>query len=322
MSRTVTKPGYRKQKRTGTYPLAFVEIDGQRTYLGKYNSAASLKKYAAIIAEWEAGGGHAPVAESDELSIVELVDRYWTYASGYYRNADGSETSELYLVKRAMGPLVKLYGDLPASDFSPLKLKAVREAMVQRNWCRRTINQMVQRIKRMFAWATEDELIPPDIHHGLEAVKGLKKGRCDARDLPPVRPVRDDSVEAVLEHVAPPIKAMIELHLLTGMRPGEICMMRGADIDTSGQPWIYRPAHHKTEHHGEDHQRLIPLGPKAQQIISPFRKLDPKRYVFEPREAVEWHRQRRRENRKTPLYPSHVLRYQRQHRSRPRRTGR
>ncbi len=58
---------------------------------------------------------------------------------------------------------------------------------------------------------------------------------------------------------------MIELQLLTGMRPAEVCAMRGCDIDTSGKMWLYRPASHKTQHHGYD--RTVFLGPKAQAIV-------------------------------------------------------
>ena len=51
--------------------------------------------------------------------------------------------------------------------------------------------------------------------------------------------------------------------------------MRTRDIDTSGKIWEYRPESHKTEHHGKE--RVIFLGPRAQEIVRPFLKnnLDP-----------------------------------------------
>jgi integrase len=57
---------------------------------------------------------------------------------------------------------------------------------------------------------------------------------------------------------------MIELQCLSGMRPGEVAIMRGYDLDTSGKLWIYVPGRHKTEHHEKD--RRIHLGPKAQEM--------------------------------------------------------
>ena len=61
---------------------------------------------------------------------------------------------------------------------------------------------------------------------------------------------------------------MVRLHLLTGMRPGEVCSMRLCDIDRSGDVWKYSPEGHKTEHHGRS--RVILLGRKAQRILQPL----------------------------------------------------
>ena len=33
----------------------------------------------------------------------------------------------------------------------------------------------------MFRWATEEELVPPDVYHALQAVGGLRMNRTDAR---------------------------------------------------------------------------------------------------------------------------------------------
>lgn len=52
----------------------------------------------------------------------------------------------------------------------------------------------------------------------------------------------DAFVDAVLPFVSPQVKAMIELQRLTGMRPGEVCLMRTCDIDVTGKIWIFLPA--------------------------------------------------------------------------------
>jgi integrase len=138
----------------------------------------------------------------------------------------------------------------------------------------------------MFKWAVENELVPSAVYHGLQAVAGLKKGRTEARETQKIRPVDDEHVEAVLPFLTPPVKAMVQVQRLSGMRPCEVVIMRPCDIDRgNGKTWVYRPDSHKTEHHGIT--RVIFLGPQAQEVIRPFLDRDPGSYLFSPREAVE-----------------------------------
>jgi integrase len=95
---------------------------------------------------------------------------------------------------------------------------------------------------------------------------------------------------------------MVRLQLLTGMRSGEVTLMRGCDLETSGKVWTYTPRTHKTEHHGIE--RPIYLGPKAQEIIRPFLKSDLTAHLFDPQYAMNAFHAERRRNRKTPMTPS------------------
>ena len=96
-----------------------------------------------------------------------------------------------------------------------------------------------------------------------------------------------------------PVAAMVRLQLLTGMRAGEVTIMRGADLTTGGPVWEYRPSRHKNRWRGK--ARVIPLRPKAQEIVREFLKPDPLAYLFDPREAVSEHnRARARRTGRTP----------------------
>ena len=55
---------------------------------------------------------------------------------------------------------------------------------------------------------------------------------------------------------------MIQLQRLTGMRPGEVTIMRGCDLVTTNKAWTYRPGTHKTEHHGRERTIYTPRGLK------------------------------------------------------------
>ena len=120
----------------------------------------------------------------------------------------------------------------------------------------------------MFKWAVANELIPPPVYQGLMAVSGLRKGRSEAKESEPVRPVSQTDVDAAVAKLSPTIGAMVRIQLLTGARPGEICMMRTADIDQTGPVWVYHPEHHKTEIHG--HSRTIHIGLRAQAVLRPI----------------------------------------------------
>jgi integrase len=111
--------------------------------------------------------------------------------------------------------------------------------------------------------------------------------------------VAEEHVRAVLPHVSSVVAAMIELQLITGMRPGEVCSMRVCDIDTTNRVWVYRPPQHKTLHHG--HSREVFVGPRSQQILRPFLSTDLQALVFRPSAAVAERRLRDHARRKTPL---------------------
>jgi integrase len=297
-------PKYRHYKPKN---LGVVRIDGRDIYLGKYNSPESREAYNRAIAEWLTSGAAprpatADSTDADGPTVNEIILAYLRHAGDFYRRADGTPTGELENVKLALRPLKKLYGSTSARDFGPKALKSVRQDMINSKLCRRTINQRVGRIRRAFQFAVENELIPAGVLHGLKAVKGLSRGRSAAPESIPVRPVPDADVDAVRPFVSLQVWAMIKLQRLTGMRSGEVAMMRTCDLDMSGKLWTYSPERHKAEHHGKE--RRIPLGPKAQELLKPWLRTEMMAYLFSPKEAMEEHRVARRQGRKTPLTPS------------------
>ena len=173
-------PKYRRQKRRSGDDSAFAEIAGQRVYLGSYGSPESHERYGRLIAEWRANGGLAPV-QADDLTVLELTARFWSYAETYYRKPNGDSTSELEMFRQVMRPLVRLYGRSPAKDFDPLRLQAVRQEMIGMGWCRSYINRQIIRVRRIWKWGASQKLVPPSVYHGLQSVPGLKRGQSEAR---------------------------------------------------------------------------------------------------------------------------------------------
>jgi integrase len=294
-------PTYRYHKPSGQ---AVVTLGGKDSYLGKHGSPESHKLYERLLAEYLANRIRQTPAgvTPNDLTVNELLVAYWDHACSYYVK-NGELTSEPATIRQALRPVRDLYGDCPAREFGPMALKAVRRAMIDRGWCRGYINKQIDRIKRMFAWATENELIPVEIYQALKTVPGLRRNRSEAREKPPIGPVPDELVEQTLPHLSPTVATMVRVQRLTGMRPQDVILMRGEDIDRSDtECWVYRPERHKTEHHGRD--RLVYLGPRCQEMLRPYLEFDLCGYMFSPKRAEAQRRAELRAGRKTPLTPS------------------
>lgn len=135
------------------------------------------------------------------------------------------------------------------------------------------------------------------------------------RESEPIRPVPEQFVYATLPFMPPAVATMVQLQLLTGCRPGEVCIMRTCDLETAGRVWIYRPQNHKTAHFG--HERTIFLGPRAQELLKPWLRTELESFLFSPLKSEEARNARRKENRKSPMTPSQNRRCRTRNRSRP-----
>jgi len=296
MSQSLNQPAYRLHKARN---CAVVTLNGKNHYLGPWQSPESHEKYARLIAEWRRNNGVLPTpvcSPSGVLTINELVLAYFRFAQTRYVKY-GETTSEVGCVRLALRPLRQLYGSIPATDFGPKALKDVRQAMIDAGRARKSINKDAGRIKRMFRWAVEEELLPVTTYERLRAVQGIGKGQTAAREMGKVTPVRDEHIEAVLPHLPPPVAAMVRLQLLTGTRPQEVMSIKPGEVHNRGDGiWLYSPSVHKTEHFGRD--KVIIIGPQAQEVLKPWLDRDPASYCFVPAESVAWMRTRRRKRRR------------------------
>jgi len=96
-------------------------------------------------------------------------------------------------------------------------------------------------------------------------------------------PVDDATVTRTLRFLPAIVADMVRLQRLSGCRPGEICLVRPGDIDTSHKTWSYRPQSHKTE--PQDRERVIFLGSQGQAIPQPYLAREQTSYCFSSAEA-------------------------------------
>lgn len=302
---------------------AFFEYRGQRTYLGKYDSPESKERFNRVISQILAGGpGAVAIKPQDTPKIATLINTYLDHAARYYTK-DGKATKEYLGMEMAVRKLGFFYGESLAIDFGPAKLMELQQCligssykyasgrgkqrvMIEQRYTRPYINKLIGRVKRFFRWCAKNELIPPEQYHRLYCVEPLMAGRCAAPEPPDVEPVPRAIVEQTIPYMQPMTAAMVQLQMLCGMRPAEICAMRGRDIEQHDGVWVYTVPEHKTAWRGMQLVKAIPLA--AQRILQPFLLDDPDAYIFSPIVSESRRHAVRRRNRETPLTPSQQAR--------------
>jgi integrase len=307
MPRQLSVPAYRLHKQSGQAIVTLRDGLGGRcdVTLGKHGTAASRAEYARVVAEWESNGRRLPQrfgAVDESLSVAEIMVRYWRWAESYYRDDDGQPARELENIREALKPLRRLYGQTTANEFGPLALRSLQQQLAKDGLARTTINMRITRIRRVFKWAVSVELLPAAVHQSLATLPGLRRGREQVKEAEPIGPAPIEHIETAIPHMTGPTAAMAQLQLLTACRAGEVMAMRAIDLIMSGPIWTYTPKRHKNRHRG--HERVIFLGPKAQELIKPFLTTDLNAYLFSPRRYMEQMHAQRAALRKSKRTPS------------------
>jgi integrase len=296
MSKKTNKPLPKlcRHKRSG---LAYVTLDGRQEYLGTYGTPEANDAYLRIITERNANGHGRQRNSISDITIVELIARYWQHVLKRYVK-DGEPTGERHSINSALIPLKELYRGLPVNEFTTIELKAVRQRMIERGWARSNINRQIKRVVAMYKWGVEHQFVSPQVYMALKCVAGLRRGQNEVKESERVKPVAEGIVLRTAALAPAAVSTMIQLQLRTGMRSLELCVMRGIDIETNHSVkrkgktvpvWLYRPHRHKTQHH--DQERVVWLGPEAQKLIEPWLVRDLNAYLFDPRHEAEKHMQ-------------------------------
>jgi integrase len=266
---------------------ARVRLDGRDTYLGRWGSAESHENYRRLVAEHLTGGTTART-KGPAATVADLAETYCEHARSWYAGSEpGNGAADRVL--RVMADLVDLYGSLPAADFDQVRLAALRGVWLRRGLARSTINRYTREVQLAWKWAASRKLVPAETTAAVKSLRMLAKGKSDTVDYPPVRAVGEATIEVTLLELHEPVRSMVRLQVATGMRPGEVCRLRGEDIDRSDTVWVYRPVLAKTDHLYEDEddprRRRVAIGPKAQAIMAPWLERHPEGYVFRPEDG-------------------------------------
>jgi integrase len=266
-----TLPAYCLHKTSGR---AVVFVDRKPVYLGKYDSPESRRKYGEIVANLAKGiGPGSSRAKPDPgITVARLCLKYATEHLPRY--SDDEQDCQ----RGAIRILRDLFGETPAADFGPLRLRTVQAAMIERGWSRGYINRQVKRLRFLFKWGVSWELVPKHTPEALRTVPSLGIGDSDAPESKPRRAIPDEQLQAVRAVLDGRNRDLFDLLLLTGARPGELLSLKTGDIDRSGELWRADLTRHKTAHQGKS--RVLFFNAAAQLILQQYLSADPAKRLF------------------------------------------
>lgn len=325
-----TLPKLRCRRVKGRRPQAYVWWQGRRLFMGRWRSAAATRNYETFV--WKLATRTAEVEAVERLSVESLCNRYLAHAEEHYQKR-GKPTSRVIVLQSALSLLYRsgFAGDC-ALEVGPLWLKQFQRWMLDhpaQRWSRETINEYVQAIVGMFRWAVSEELARADQVEALKTVPPVRKnsaaGGRRAREGGRVgkEPVDRRVFRLTRRELPRPVRIMVDLQLLTGMRPCEVCGMKPAHVAATSTPGVLAytvpPEANKLDHH--DKPRVIYLGKRAQRLLSLVGPTEPDECYFSPRRTEVAVLNQRRAERQTPMWPSHEpeARRERARRNRSRR---
>jgi len=300
-----------QQNRAGGQKTGFVEYLGRRHYFpGSHGSPESLRAFADFQDAVYAKAPPPSIARGTAIRVDQAVLLFLEFADQRYRDEEGRRTQNFGHFRSLFRVLIPAAGSMLLRDFGPKAIKALRLKMLEAtktvrtkegpkvvpaNWTRPFVNAQVGRVRRWLKWCVAEELCPPSVLQAAQTIEPLREGETSAPEGRVVEAVEQTVVEGVLPFLSPTVAAMVRLQLLTGMRSGEVCIMRPCDIDRSEAGdgvWLYRPTKWKGQKKTKT-CKIVQLGPQAQAVIEPFLARESEAYLFSPAETMAWKSEQR-----------------------------
>ena len=303
--------------------LACIWWKRERVYLGPWGSAQAADAYARIIQEIQAGNtAHIQPETPREQPVVRVRDlaaAYEQWARGYFIKRGRPTKYALHIARVRSLLAEKSFDHQLLSGLTVGWLREFRAALVSdrgSRFSRETVNSYTAIVLGMVHWGEEYELTDSGIHDKLKIITPLRRGRpaVSGGKVPREGERRTAAprawVQAARRKLPPMLRVMVDLQLLTGARPGELCALKPCHLDRTRHAAlrVYRvdPDANKTEIHARD--RVLVFGPRAMRLLAPWLAgVGDGDYVFTPAKSEEARQRLRRAGRKTPRWQSHGL---------------
>ena len=253
-------------------------------YHGQWGLAATKQSYLRWVADLLTEEVMPRTPTQHEPVVADLVNAFIQHALSYYRDpVTGKPTSQLGVIKSALREL-DLYLETPIKDFDTTTLLAVRAGIVNRDimpqsegapkkkLCISSVNGAITKIRMMFKKGVEWKLVPIETYQELACVQALNwRTAPTLRNPDKIAPVPVEYFALIMPHLKPLYRAVLTVHLATGMRVKELCSMRWSEI-TEIEPglWCYAPQEHKNSHRGD--ARMIYMKTDLIELMKSVRK--------------------------------------------------
>jgi len=280
------RPKYSCHKRSGQ---GVVYVHGKAIWLGKYNSLESLKRYNAVITEFLKGNipDKSVFAFKSAPSVRQLCELYVEQQLPKYSDAERACQGG------AIRLLVTMFASTEVTDFGPLRLAEVRDAMIagdphatntsgnlrpRKPWSRDFVNHQVKRVRAIFRWGISKEIVPQVVADALGSLSALRPHECIAAEPRQRSAVPPEKLAAVRDVLKARNRDIYDLLLMSGARPNEIISLTTGQIDRRGEVWRVDLESHKNAHRGKS--RTLFFNRTAQAILEKYLHADPSKRLF------------------------------------------
>lgn len=249
-------------KPTGQYRVV---IAGKHHYLGADLEAAE-RRYDDLIIAWKL---RRPVVKpAGGVSVAHLADQYKADCITRDIGWDGHKKGAMRWIAatRHWHTPANLFDAAAMIEVFTVNTAARRESK-KPAYAAWTLASRRKAIIAMFKRGAALGLVDPAVWHRLKSLSPRDLGIGPVKRKP--KPASVEDVEKAIAAADPMMADMLTVHRWTGMRPGELCRLSWAEIDTTAPTWLYTPVDHKTAHRGAE--RVIFIGPRAQAVLMKHR---------------------------------------------------
>jgi len=223
------------------------------------------------------GSGEAPTPapaaaepEDDRPTLAEALDEYRDHLADHRRTEERSFDAHLSTIDAAAGWLARVLPrqlDTALEDVTAAHFDDMLDLLVEtdnprtgRPYSVLAVNGYLGTMRSVFKWLasrkrrTKRIRVEAKHYADLTTVETIRVGETRLKPPKQVPPVDMDVFRATLDYVGEIVRDMMTLQMWLGARPGEICKLTSAMIDTTPDAsgcWRLTLAHHKTGHRGK-----------------------------------------------------------------------